>query len=214
MYFKGKKVTNMESNVIIDNIQNVIIENPKIDGKLMYSNGNINMTNYQIPGLLDSVKTIPEDNWILLIKYSRGDYQIGVTGKIKIKEKSIDTVRREVYEELHLGINYHDLNKVNFISKKTVHYNNKWKDYYNYTIPLDVIDSSIKLLNKDYRRDTPNKISAIIYGEKNKMENILDNVLSNIHSNYSEEKDISSACIMKKNEAINIMEVIEPISFY
>lgn len=106
---------------------------------------------------------IKENHFVLCPLYDKGDFQIGVTGKVKLRETFFHGINRELGEEVGLIIkNRKKLYYIKPITKKNT---------INQSFVINIKDTKpVPINNKnfiDLRPDTNNKkVGCIIYGEE------------------------------------------------
>jgi hypothetical protein len=108
--------------------------------------------------------------------FSKGDFQVGITGKMEERETSQDAVYREVGEEVGLVPK-----KINFINTYV------WKNDITFYIYNINIKDCVKVLNTDTvsrNEDTKHKkVGCFVYGEEDDVVEYLKSPIINVYKN-------------------------------
>lgn len=148
---------------------------------------------------------IKDDDYILCPYYSKGDFQIGVTGNIAKNESYKKGIIRELGEEIGLKPRYSSAN-IEFLSNGNMTLGKKrtMKDKRMSVYMVDILDLK-PLVSTDHKKkkqtakESDNKkVGCIVYGDKKTILNFLSIV--DIYRYYSTDK-------LKGIVAVKISEV-------
>ena len=149
----------------------IINEKPikfNISEKTNYSDVNeILLSKFLLPGMNLGLNDIPNNHWILMVGYPNADAQIGVTGKVKINEKSINATQREIYEECNLIIK----KKKNLSLISNIEKNDRKISTYIANINNFSVRNTKEFDKYDYIEDTKDKVGIILHGNKKDLFN-------------------------------------------
>lgn len=128
--------------------------------------------------LQELIDTIPDDNYILGVQYSeKNDVQVGITGTSNIRENWKRTLTRELGEEVKLYPKFLMLESLKVYKENRRH-------WFCCKLNVDNTEKSIKqdFYIENHIRDWKRKIGILVYGEYDKLMNILE-------TNYKEYID-------------------------
>ena len=124
---------------------------------------NLRISLFKPLGLRKVIKSIPYDNYVIGVGYIDGDFQIGISGRKKINETLMETLQREMSEELSI-------------------YPRDWpcvvgKNGNNHFYKLNINKTSfVTNVKKNINLDTKERIIACIYGNETDILDYLHNV--------------------------------------
>ena len=125
------------------------------------------------------------------------ELQIGVTGTIKMGERPLNCIKREVEEELGL-----------IVSTKDIKVNPKIKNVYYYEVHIkkNFIVKRDSIVNLKYKKETKYKISCLVYGNLIDTRNFLTK--SKLQYHFIENENISHTLLVPIDLAIIITDKI------
>lgn len=192
-FFPNKKNYNKNMKEYIDKINSITISNYVKIGKYFLNHQNV----------LYQLKNIKERNpncYLVVPAYDTCfdcEVQIGVTGTIKMGERPLNCLKREVEEELGL-----------IVSTKDIKVNPKIKNVYYYELQIkkDFLVKNDSTINLKEKKDTKYKISCLVYGSFIDTRNFLTK--SKLQYHFIEGENISHTLLIPIDLAIIITEKI------
>lgn len=147
--------------------------------------GIIRISRYLLPGKMEIIPILEDlrkeksnDLYILGLiyeKFDKRDIQIFITGKTKMKEESKESACREIYEETRFTV---DQSALKFVLREDT---TDW-----YLVNIEDVNVKNKKEEKTITRDTKNRVSCIIYGTKDQIEEKV-NELNNINRQKNDD---------------------------
>lgn len=166
----------------------------ELNSDLLRLNQNLNVNTFVPDGILELIeKHVPNNNYILGVKYETGECQVCMSGHPKIGENIQQGCLRELCEELFLSSKE---NTIKYCHKKG----------YNHFFSISLKETYIdKITNYNKSKDLPERAVICVYG--NEFEIL--KYLSRIKLQEKNKDQINGIWAAEKNKVVSLIKKIQ-----
>lgn len=190
----------------IDNSQVVKININTGDKKYYKKYSQILVKKYLPIYIKELLYTIPDDYYIICPSYKNNYLQIGITGTAKQGEDLIESLCREIQEEVGMRVIKNTENKYCLKFDKN---GRLW----NYTSIFQDNFEPNTIMLKNINKDINNKIAVVLYGEKDELIKKIYKCIEFGSLNMAKDDDITDICVVNVKLAKRICREIHDTDF-
>ena len=144
----------------------------KIKSSLIESKNYLNINGFFPKGLKKTIKSIPDNSYVLGVGYEHGDNQVCISGHPKLGESLIEGLKRELKEELYM------------ITNENVQYMYSNEDNYFYKINIKDTRISREYIENN-QKDSKKRVIICVYGTELEILNYMINLGDyNVNNDY------------------------------